>query len=95
MLLVYALINKPYILDLRPGNSFVGHLLREGYDVFLLDWGTPGWEDRGTTLDELVGEHLPKAGAHAAGGPATTTPSSATAWAAPSAPCTRRCDPRA
>jgi polyhydroxyalkanoate synthase len=61
VLLVYALVNKPYILDLRPGNSFVGHLLREGYDVFLLDWGTPGWEDRGTTLDELVGEHLPKA----------------------------------
>lgn len=61
VLLVYALINKPYILDLRPDNSFVGHLLRSGYDVFLLDWGTPGWEDRGTTLDELVGEHLPKA----------------------------------
>lgn len=61
VLLVYALINKPYILDLRPENSFVGHLLREGYDVFLLDWGTPGWEDRHTTLDELVGEHLPKA----------------------------------
>jgi polyhydroxyalkanoate synthase subunit PhaC len=61
VLLVYALINKPYILDLRPENSFVGHLLLDGYDVFLLDWGTPGWEDRGTTLDELVGEHLPKA----------------------------------
>ena len=61
VLLVYALINKPYILDLRPENSFVAHLLREGYDVFLIDWGTPGGEDRGTTLDELVGEHLPKA----------------------------------
>jgi polyhydroxyalkanoate synthase len=61
VLLVYALINRPYILDLRPENSFIGHLLREGHDVFLLDWGTPGWEDRDTTLDELVGEHLPKA----------------------------------
>jgi poly[(R)-3-hydroxyalkanoate] polymerase subunit PhaC len=61
VLLVYALINKPYILDLRPESSFVGHLLRQGYDVFLLDWGTPGWEDRDTTLDVLVGEHLPKA----------------------------------
>ncbi|HJZ62384.1 MAG TPA: alpha/beta fold hydrolase, partial [Miltoncostaeaceae bacterium] len=61
VLLVYALINKPYILDLRPENSFVRHLLGHGYDVFLIDWGTPGWEDRGTTLDELVGEHLPKA----------------------------------
>lgn len=61
VLLVYALINKPYILDLRPESSFVGHLLGQGHDVFLLDWGTPGWEDRATTLDELVGEHVPKA----------------------------------
>ena len=61
VLLVYALINRPYILDLRPGNSFVRHLLERGYDVFLIDWGRPGWEDRGITLDELVGEHLPKA----------------------------------
>lgn len=61
VLLVYALINRPYILDLRPGNSFVRHLLLQGYDVFLVDWGRAGWEDRGVTLDELVGEHLPKA----------------------------------
>lgn len=61
VLLVYALINRPYILDLRPGNSFVRHLLERGYDVFLIDWGRPGWEDRGVTFDELIGEHLPKA----------------------------------
>ncbi len=61
VLLVYALINRPYILDLRPDNSFVRHLLERGYDVFLIDWGRPGWEDRGVTLDELVGGHLPKA----------------------------------
>lgn len=61
VLLVYALINRPYILDLRPDNSFVRHLLGHGHDVFLLDWGRPGAEDRGTTLDELIGEHLPKA----------------------------------
>mgnify|MGYP000317672036 CR=1 FL=1 len=61
VLLVYALINRPYILDLRPDNSFVRHLLGEGYDVFLLDWGRPAAEDRGTTLDELIGEHLPAA----------------------------------
>jgi poly[(R)-3-hydroxyalkanoate] polymerase subunit PhaC len=61
VLLVYALINKPYVFDLQAGNSFIRHLLRHGYDVFLVDWGTPGWEDRGLTFDELVGEHLPKA----------------------------------
>ncbi|MCB0881858.1 MAG: alpha/beta fold hydrolase, partial [Thermoleophilia bacterium] len=61
VLIVYGLINKPYILDLRPENSFVGHLLGEGFDVFLLDWGEAGREDAGLTLDELVCEHLPKA----------------------------------
>ena len=39
ILLVYAHILKPYILDLVPGNSCVEHLLAEGFDVYLLDWG--------------------------------------------------------
>ncbi|MCB0871840.1 MAG: alpha/beta fold hydrolase [Actinobacteria bacterium] len=64
VVLVYALINRPYILDLRPGNSFVEFLLGEGHDVFLIDWGEPGWEDRDTTLDELIGEHIPRAVRH-------------------------------
>ena len=42
VLLVFALINRPDIFDLRPGNSFVEFLLDEGYDVFLVDWGVPG-----------------------------------------------------
>lgn len=61
VLLVYALINRPYILDLRPGNSFVRHLLDQGHDVYLIDWGHYGWEDRATTLDELIDAHLPRA----------------------------------
>ncbi|MDQ3860606.1 MAG: hypothetical protein M3266_03365, partial [Actinomycetota bacterium] len=34
VLLVYAPILRPYILDLVPGNSFVEFLLREGFDVY-------------------------------------------------------------
>ena len=45
VLLVFALINRPEIFDLRPGNSFVEFLLDEGYDVFLVDWGCPDEED--------------------------------------------------
>ncbi len=45
--MVYAHILKPYILDLVPGNSCVEHLLAEGYDVYLLDWGVPDPEDQG------------------------------------------------
>src|SRR5947208_13726806 len=37
LLLIYALINKPYILDLYPGNSFIEHLIKDGFEVYLLD----------------------------------------------------------
>ena len=46
VLLVYALILRPYILDLVPKNSLVEHLVGEGFDVYLLDWGSPGDEDK-------------------------------------------------
>jgi polyhydroxyalkanoate synthase subunit PhaC len=59
ILLVFALINRPDIFDLRPGNSFVEFLLEEGYDVFLLDWGEPGDEDADMGLDNYVCDELP------------------------------------
>jgi polyhydroxyalkanoate synthase subunit PhaC len=59
--LVLPLINRAYILDLRPGASFVEFLLREGFDVFLIDWGTPGDEDRALDITTLVTRYLPRA----------------------------------
>ena len=59
LLLVFALINRPDIFDLRPGNSFVEFLLDEGFDVFLLDWGVPGDEDADMGLDSYVLDELP------------------------------------
>lgn len=61
ILFVYALINKPYIFDLTEGNSFFAYMLQQGYDVYLLDWGEPGWEDRDIPFTDYVGEHIPKA----------------------------------
>ena len=59
VLLVFALINRPHIFDLRPGNSFVEFLLSEGFDVFLLDWGEPGDEDADVGLESYVCDSLP------------------------------------
>jgi polyhydroxyalkanoate synthase subunit PhaC len=56
VLLVFALINRPDIFDLRPGNSFVEFLLAEGFDVFLVDWGVPGPEDDDQGLAEYLDE---------------------------------------
>lgn len=61
LLLVYALINKPFIFDLAPGRSFIEFMLDEGFDVFLLDWGAPGLEDKNTTFDDYVTEYLYRA----------------------------------
>lgn len=59
ILLVFALINRPDIFDLKQGNSFVEYLLEQGYDVFLLDWGVPGDEDGDLGLEYYVCDALP------------------------------------
>jgi polyhydroxyalkanoate synthase len=61
LLLVFALMNRPYILDLRPGHSFVEFMVGQGYDVFLLDWGVPGLEDKDLKFDDYTTEYMPRA----------------------------------
>ena len=61
LLLVFALMNRSSILDLRPGASFVEYIVKQGYDVYLLDWGTPGLEDRNLKFDDYVLDYLPRA----------------------------------
>jgi len=45
-LLVPSMINRWYVLDLRPGASLVEALVGAGFDVWCLDWGVPEDEDR-------------------------------------------------
>jgi poly[(R)-3-hydroxyalkanoate] polymerase subunit PhaC len=60
LLLVFAIMNRPHVLDLRPGHSFVEYMLQRGYDVYLLDWGIPGPEDRELKYDDYALEYLPR-----------------------------------
>ena len=46
LLLVFALVNRPYILDLKEGRSVVSHFVQSGFDTYLLDWGVPTAADR-------------------------------------------------
>jgi polyhydroxyalkanoate synthase len=52
LLLVPSLINRWYVLDLRPGSSLVAALVGAGLDVFCLDWGAPEDEDRYLDWDD-------------------------------------------
>jgi polyhydroxyalkanoate synthase len=54
ILLVPSLINRWYVLDLRPGASLVEALCSAGFDVWLLDWGVPEAEDRYLDWDAVL-----------------------------------------
>ena len=58
VLIVYALVNRPYIMDLQDGRSLVQGLLDTGLDVYLLDWGYPDEDDKGLTLDDYITRYL-------------------------------------
>jgi polyhydroxyalkanoate synthase len=55
---VPAFISRSYILDLSEQTTLIGTLCAAGYDVFLVDWGLPGDEDAGLSLEAIVCEYL-------------------------------------
>ncbi len=61
VLMVPSLINRHYVLDLQPGRSFAEFLVARGHDVYMMDWGTPGPEDRYLTLDQIADDYLGRA----------------------------------
>jgi hypothetical protein len=87
ILLVPSLINRWYVLDLGSrGAASSSGWSPQGHDVFIIDWGTPGDEDRYLTSTTSAGRYLGRAVRKTASlrlrrRRATC---SATAWAAPS-----------
>ncbi len=61
VLLIPSLINRHYVLDLMPGKSFVEHLIGQGHDVYIIDWGTPEDEDRYVTFDDVCDRAIGRA----------------------------------
>ena len=58
ILIVYALVNRPYMVDLQEDRSLVRNLLRLGMDVYLIDWGYPSRADRWLTLDDYINGYV-------------------------------------
>ncbi len=58
LLVVYALVNRPYMTDIQEDRSTIKGLLATGQDVYLIDWGYPDQADHALTLDDYVNGYL-------------------------------------
>ncbi|MFZ4702797.1 MAG: class III poly(R)-hydroxyalkanoic acid synthase subunit PhaC [Candidatus Methylumidiphilus sp.] len=58
VLVVYALVNRQYMLDLQPDRSMIRNLLNLGLDVFIIDWGYPKKADMYLTLDDYINGYI-------------------------------------
>jgi polyhydroxyalkanoate synthase len=56
-----GLVSRAYLLDFVKGNSFVQRLMDAGFAAYVLDWGEPGEQDAGNTLETYVERYLPRA----------------------------------
>lgn len=54
LLIVYALVNRPYMVDLQDDRSLVKGLLARGEDVYIIDWGYPDRSDRFLNLEDYI-----------------------------------------
>jgi polyhydroxyalkanoate synthase subunit PhaC len=58
LLICYALVNRPYVVDLDKRRSLVQKLLALGIDLYLLDWGYPDANDSHLDLDDYINDYL-------------------------------------
>jgi polyhydroxyalkanoate synthase subunit PhaC len=54
ILVVYALINRSYVLDLQSDKSWIRSLLSQGFDVYLIEWKSPTAVDKYVSFDDYV-----------------------------------------
>ena len=64
LLIVYALVNRPTMMDLQPDRSLIRRLLEQGLDVYLIDWGTPDGADRLLDLDDYINGYIDRCVRH-------------------------------
>ena len=59
VLLVMATTNKAFVFDLAPGRSMIEYMLKQGYDVYVLDWDAPTQSERGLTMYDYTQDFIP------------------------------------
>ena len=58
LLICYAMVNRPYVLDLQPDRSLIRELLFQGLDVYLIDWNYADGADRFIPLERYICGYL-------------------------------------
>jgi len=58
VLIVYALVNRQYMLDIQPDRSMIRNLLQHGLDVYIVDWGYPTKADMYLGLDDYINGYM-------------------------------------
>jgi polyhydroxyalkanoate synthase len=56
LLIIPPWINKYYILDLQPKNSFIRYAVDQGFTVFVISWVNPDKEHAGKTFEDYMVE---------------------------------------
>lgn len=58
ILFTYALINRYYVLDISEDKSLVRYLLEKGFDVYMVDWGTPSRVEGRNSISDYIQRYL-------------------------------------
>lgn len=54
VLVVYALVNRQYMLDIQEDRSTIKNWLEAGLDVYVVDWGYPDHTDKFLTMEDYI-----------------------------------------
>lgn len=60
-LIVYALVNRQYMMDLQQDKSVISRWLELGLDVYIIDWGYPDKMDKYLTLEDYIDGYIDNA----------------------------------
>jgi len=58
LLIVYALVNRQYMMDLHTKRSLIQNWLQQGLDVYIIDWGYPDRSDRYLGMEDYIDGYL-------------------------------------
>lgn len=57
-LIIYALVNRQYMMDIQQDRSVIKNLLELGLDLYIIDWGYPTAQDKYVTLDDYIDVYI-------------------------------------